>query len=92
MKQAEILKMQTGTAETEQQNEELIHVEQIPNTPFSTVTVEEGTFIAIGRYRLTDYFETELDAVNFVHQTNNWYLMMSLMHTIILTQNQINQQ
>lgn len=36
------------------ENKQLIIVEPVTGTPFSTVQTEQGTFLALGRFRLTE--------------------------------------
>lgn len=68
------------------ENKELIQVEAIPNTPFNAVTTEKGTFIALGRFRLTEDAKTADEPVIWAWdklEAEKWEIMMKVM-TIIL--------
>lgn len=45
-------------------NYELVRRTEIKDTPFTVITTEEGSFIVMGKYRLTEPFKTEEEAMD----------------------------
>ena len=43
--------------------EELVKRTDIVDSPFVVVTTEEGSFVTMGKYRLTEPFESEEEAI-----------------------------
>lgn len=75
----------------EQSSEELHQlVERIPitGTPFHTVgNKEQGYFLTLGKYRVSDEFKTKEDLETYIHneniQNHSWDLIMHLIFTIL---------
>lgn len=79
--QAELLKLQNTTEETntsrEPSNTQLIHRERVEGTGFDIITIEENkSFVALGKYRLT----TERTAEECREMINNkdWEIILGL--------------
>lgn len=81
-KMEEILNDQTGN-KFKDVTEELIKVDNITGTPFTTVTTDDGTFVAMGKYRLTDVYEHKEDAI-LQASTNNWEFILSVMYAVLI--------
>jgi hypothetical protein len=47
---------------------ELVKRKEINNTPFTVITTEKGSFGTMGKYRLTEVFETEKEAITNVQK------------------------
>ena len=62
----------------------IVEVEKIGDTPFVLVKVEDGFFVGIGKYRLSDFYKDRAEAEYLVH-SKDWGLMMSLMSVIFET-------
>ena len=58
------------------QSSQLIERETLDGTPFEIVTTEEGTFVALGSYRLTEFMSKE-DAKEKI-QKKHWDLIISV--------------
>ena len=57
---------------------ELLNRNKIEHTPFDSVTVKEkGSFIALGHYRLTEYYNSEEEALKEI-EFPNWNTIVSL--------------
>jgi len=69
----------------ETQNEEMIKRTEIPNSPFMVITTKEGSFGALGNYKLTENYSTEKEAINATQAMtwNRLIQVMSLVHTIL---------
>lgn len=42
----------------------LMSQEPIPNTPFTLITIDEGSFCAMGLYRITEVYRTKDEAIS----------------------------
>lgn len=49
-----------------EKNTELIQKTEVPDSPFVIVTTEEGSFAALGKYRLTEVYKTKQEAIDHV--------------------------
>lgn len=81
---AELLQLQTNVQETEnnsQSSEHLIERERVDNTPFTIVTIQQGTFIAISNRRVTDYITKE-ECYNLIKE-KPWSLIIESLLTIL---------
>lgn len=67
-------------------NEELIRRHSVLNTPFTIITTDEGSFITMGRYRLTEAksFEECMEDID----NKDWNLLTSVISIIHETLNQ----
>lgn len=73
----ELLNTQTSAEQQDSnQSSQLIERETLDGTPFEIVTTEEGTFIALGSYRLTEFMSKE-DAKEKI-QKKHWDLIISV--------------
>lgn len=65
----------------------MIEREHIDNTPFTIVTIEQGTFIAIGSRRITNY-TTKEECMNMI-ECQTWDLITSTIAVMyeIMTEN-----
>lgn len=72
-------------ARENQSNSQLISKTEIEGTPFEIISTEEGHFLAIGRYRLT---ETTLNKNNIIEQLENktWDIIINLINATIHAQ------
>lgn len=78
-----------GTSDSTVKNhepEELIHREELEGTPFHIVKVEQSYFVALGKYRLSDFFESALEAKSFILNFN-WNTLMNVLVCVIETLN-----
>lgn len=41
-----------------------INRKDIDNTPFTVITISKGSFVALGKYRLTELYKTEKEAID----------------------------
>ena len=60
----------------------IIEREEIEKTPFLLVTHENGSFIALGNYRISENYETKAEALNNIN-TNNWDHLFNLMVSLV---------
>jgi hypothetical protein len=65
---------------------QLSYVEPVLNTPFSICKADEKYFLAIGKYRITEIFTTEKEALNEVN-TINWKTLTNVIVALIETIN-----
>lgn len=73
----ELLNTQTSVEQQDsKQSSQLIERETLDGTPFEIVTTEEGTFVALGSYRLTEFMSKE-DAKEKI-QKKHWDLIISV--------------
>lgn len=79
----ESLNTQTNAKEN-QNNSQLISKEQIEKTPFEIITSEEGSFLAIGHYRLTETTSKENIMQHLL--TNQWDIIINLINATIHAQ------
>lgn len=83
MEKQNILNDQIGGTLNTKDSEQLVKIDQIEGTPFSLVTVKErGSFIALGRMRLTDSYEREADAIKQVNP-NNWEFTVAVIYATV---------
>lgn len=59
----------------------------INHEPLITVKTEAGIFLALGKYRLTDNFDTE-DELKAYYQKNFWRILLDVITSIITTMQQ----
>lgn len=78
----------TGTSANETNNsnsskEELIKREEIVDTPFIKITNENGVFLTMGSYRLTDVLnETEILELEMEIKRTNWKFLTAVIGVI----------
>lgn len=68
---------------------ELIKKNEVLGTPFTIITVEEGSFIAMGRYRLTDYLDEDQCMERIL--SKDWELIIQLVTILLNHQNPMQQ-
>ena len=66
-------------------------VEHVEGTPFKLVTVEEGSFLAIGTYRLHEPRETKEEALKYMDE-NKWDLILHMILILDETKKEIENQ
>lgn len=77
LQNTELLNTQTSAeVQDSNQSSQLIERETLDGTPFEIVTTEEGTFVALGSYRLTEFMSKE-DAKEKI-QKKHWDLIISV--------------
>ena len=59
------------------QPEELIKVEQVPNTPFKIVTRAGESFLAMGRFKLTHSFNTQEEVMQYLDE-HKWEIVLTM--------------
>lgn len=87
--QEDILNTQTSTEEVHKKNSnlELITMDEVPGTPFKiTGTEEKGYFLTLGKYRLTEYYETKTEALDRLI-LEQWTIMLRII--TIVTEDEI---
>lgn len=67
----------------------IIEREQIPDSPFTLITIDEGSFIAMSKYRITDYYKTKEEALEQVNVAN-WDFLVTTMITVMRLEKVIN--
>lgn len=78
----ELLIAQTGVSDIEKK--EIKKVNHILGTPFMIVTFEEGSFVAMGKYRLTEFQPTEEDARNLIPDfQEGWDFLLNVISAIV---------
>lgn len=81
------LELQDITGVSAIEKRQIVNVQPIDNTPFSIVTIEEGSFVALGKYRLTDYMSP--DECLEKAKVDNWEFLLSVMQVFLeLNKNQ----
>jgi|NOAtaT_7_FD_contig_101_1041401_length_3353_multi_3_in_0_out_0_2 hypothetical protein len=60
----------------------IIEREEIEKTPFLLVTHEDGSFIALGNYRISENYETKAEALNYIN-TINWDNLFNVMVSLV---------
>lgn len=94
MKVKSLLDVQQNASTTDNSNssnEELIKRNEIPKTPFTIISVEEGHFGTLGKYRITEIHDTYEEAKQDVEEIT-WdriVQVIGLLHQI-LTENKLN--
>lgn len=90
--QSELLNLHTNTesqnTNSQQSNSQLIEIERVTNTPFDIVTTDQGTFVSVGKFRLTELKETKQECREMIHN-KDWDVIIGLIHAFILTADQI---
>lgn len=80
MKQIEILQEQTKSNESELTK--LVEREKVEGTPFEIIKYpDSGYFVALNKYRVTEEFETMLEAVEVI-DNKEWDFLTTVMITI----------
>jgi hypothetical protein len=59
----DIASSHTDANSTDNSQSSLMSQEPIPNTPFTLITTEEGSFCAMGLYRITEVYPSKDDAI-----------------------------
>lgn len=80
--QGELLNSQLGSEETHKENSRILTNDPIDNTPFRLVGKEEKYFIALGRTRLTQYYETEEGALSAIYD-KHWEIILHMIVTVL---------
>lgn len=62
--------------------EQLIEREEIENTPFQLITREKESFIALGKYRVSNYYNSKEEALGAL-TTEFWEIQMTVIGIII---------
>lgn len=79
----ELLKLQTSVEETNIDNKNLVSVETIDGTPLAVVgNDEEGYFIAMGQYKMTEIQKTKEEALENL-KYNEWNIILRMMSAVI---------
>lgn len=65
-----------------QEKTELIEYKDIDETPFTAVKVADGWFLAMGRYRLSDKYETYEQVLEDSKDTS-WHRLMMIVQAMI---------
>lgn len=74
-------------------NEEIIQRDEILGTPFMCITVKEGSFGAIGEYRVTQIYEKKSDVKEFFDIKNiSWDKIATLIACVNHKERQILNQ
>lgn len=63
---------------------------EIEDSPFVVVTSEEGSFVAMGKYRLSEIFEHEETAINEANQIT-WNRIIQVMMILKQHEDEMNQ-
>lgn len=81
--QAESSHIHDSANETHNNESHLITRNPVENTPFAVVgNNENGYFLTMGKYRLTDNFQNEEDVIYYL-ENNTWEIIVTLMTAII---------
>lgn len=70
---------QNSAEETHKQDypSELIDRRQLDNTPFIMVNTVHGWFVTLGDYRITEPYQTELEAIEHLEK-RMWYVVLQM--------------
>lgn len=79
-----------SNANEKQNNSQLISHEELENTPFTITTDEEGSYLRLGNYRLTERLKTHDQVIDFLYE-NQWNTIVNLICAIIDTHDKIKQ-
>lgn len=71
---------QTGLNEIEKY--ELLHREEVENTPFNLITTEKGHFACLGKYRISDVMQDKA-ALKDRLWCKDWDILLSTMYAIV---------
>lgn len=82
MKNSELLNTQSNAEENNSSqfgdtNTELIQRWRVYNTPFTIIKNEQGWFVVMGEYRLTEIFETENELLDFTNITQTHFMTLN---------------
>lgn len=80
-KHGELLNIQSNVENNPKENSTLIEYEQIEGTPYKAVKTEEGWFLTIGNYKLTEPTKT-LEETEEKLKTDQWHIMINTMVAI----------
>lgn len=75
--------MNVGNPNNSNSNSELIKRTEVENTPFTVITIENESFVTLGKYRLTEKFETEKEAIESASKIT-WDNIMQVITIMIL--------
>lgn len=78
-KQKELLSTQNN-AEGIHNSKPLIEREEIPNTPFKIIHLQEKWFIVMGDHRLTELYNTKEEVLEYFHN----HMWETIIHVILL--------
>lgn len=84
MKEQESILNDQVNGTLQDKTEKLLDIQQVEGTPFVTVTTENGTFVALGRGRITDNYGTKQEALDQIYPSN-WDFMLSVIFAMIKT-------
>lgn len=91
--QSELLNYTTTSNTTDSNNSpstsQIIKREPIPNTGFELISTEQGHFIALGQFRLTQQYQTRETALETVEK-HDWELIIGLIGACIQAQQQFD--
>lgn len=63
---------------------ELINREPIEGTPFQLIKLENGFFLTMGNYRITEIYNTKEETLELINtQKLNWYTLLTIINTMI---------
>lgn len=85
--QQEISSIQENADETRKKSSSLTEREKIENTPFWVTRTEEGWFLVMGEYRLTEPNDSKLITIDKLI-TNKWEIIMRM--CAIITEKTLN--
>lgn len=75
-------KKQSTNITTMKNNKELVKRTTVEETPFTIITIEnEGSFISMGKYRMSKVMENEEECKKYVHE-KPWEFIMAIMHVM----------
>lgn len=85
---------QTNNIELNSANDDKQLYQNLPidGTPFNAVKVQEKWFITLGKYKISENFDTYEEAIND-SQNTDWIRIMTIMNIIIMNrEEELNQQ
>lgn len=80
--QEDILHGQINAEETPKENSTLVEHEDLPNTPFKITKTQEGFFLRMGDYRITDIHKDKQSATHELSK-NKWLIIIRIIGAII---------
>lgn len=71
---------QQSAEETSKQNSnsELVKRTEVKETPFTVITTNEGSFVTLNKYRISEYMTTEEECEDWCHDMN-WNKLITVM-------------
>lgn len=81
-KQQELLSTQNNAEETHKQQSTLVEREPIDKTPFWLITNQDGSFITLGEYRITEVKKDKAEALDEL-RNNEWNIIMHMCAVIV---------